>query len=250
MEIKKIREYKSYFLCQCPNPEHTDKHPSAILWKDTGVLRCMGCDFVVKVDFAEDEIIHFSPNLLQEEIKHFPLSQKAIEYLTKRNVFNGREFLVSPEDDSGVAILQRSINRIVGMSIRLFVPLENNMRYIFQGKKMPYSGDLTKFYEGRPLVAFEKTFAWLRALELGMSNIAFVSTNGTKSDWNWWLGLDLSRIVFIFDNDIAGARTRNYLRSKGANAFISSMSTDELEQEELFKLVQQAIKKGLIWNCL
>ncbi len=245
MEIKKIREYKSYFLCQCPNPEHTDKHPSAILWKDTGILRCMGCDFVVKVDLIQDDTIHFAPNLLQEEIKHFPLSKRAIEYLTNRNVFINNEFLVSPEDDSGVAILQRSVNRIVGMSIRLFVPLENNMRYIFQGKKMPYSGDLTKFYEGCPLVAFEKTFAWLHALELGMSNVAFVSTNGTKSDWNWWLGLDLSRIVFIFDNDIAGARTRNYLRSKGANAFISSMPTDELGLEELRKLIRQGLKKVL-----
>lgn len=243
MEVKKVREYKNYFLCQCPNPGHTDKHPSAILWKDTGILRCMGCDFVAKVDFLEEEIIHFAPNLLQEEIKHFPLSQRAIEYLTNRNVFINNEFLVSPEDNSGVAVLQRSVNRIVGMSIRLFVPLENNMRYIFQGKKMPYSGDLTKFYEGHPLIAFEKTFAWLHALELGVKNVAFVNTNGTKSDWNWWLGLDLSRIVFIFDNDIAGVKTRNYLRSKGANAFISSTPTDELGAVELEKLIKQGLKK-------
>ena len=240
--IDRIREYKNYYLCKCPNPLHKDTHPSALLWKDTGILRCMSCDFVAKVDMIDSGDIYFSPSIVEEEIKYYPLTQKAKNYLQLRGITEYNELLVSPEDDSGVGILQTNVNgRVIGMAIRLFNPIENNMRYIFKGRKAPFSGSLSDYYSGVPLIAFEKTFAWLRASGEGVS---FVSTNGTKSDWKFWRRLDLTKIAFVFDNDYAGRKTRDYLTELGAHAFVSSKPTDQIDLSGLI----EKIKEKMLWK--
>lgn len=230
-----IKEYKKYYLCKCPNPEHKDTHPSALLWKDTGVLRCMSCGFTTKIldGFERD----FSPQLLEEEIRYFPLSERAISYLERRGA-KPNEFTVSPHNDSGVGFLQKNVRGdVVGISIRLFTPIEG-MRYIFHGKKMPFTGDIKKMFEGRPTIVFEKSFAWLRTQD---ENVCFLCSNGVNSDWKWWLSLLPRNIVFIFDNDEAGKRARNFLRERGAKAFISTRPTDELDLGELKKLYESVL---------
>lgn len=240
--VRRIKEYKNYYLCECPNPFHNDTHPSALLWKDTGILRCMSCDFIAKVDMMEDENIYFSPSIVEEEIKYYSLSERAKNYLQLRGINEYKELLVSPDDDSGVGILQTNVNGgVIGMSIRLFNPIENNMRYIFKGKKAPFSGSLAGYYSGMPLIAFEKTFAWLRAKD---ESVSFVSTNGTKSDWGFWRKLDLTRIAFVFDNDYAGRKTRDYLLGLGAHAFISVKPTDEIELVDLI----EKVKEKMLWK--
>jgi len=241
--IERIREYKKYFLCKCPNPLHNDSHPSALLWKDTGILRCMSCDFIAKVDMVSEGDIYFSPSVIEEEITYFPLSQEAKNYLALRGIKTYNNLLVSPDDNGGVGILQTTVNgRVIGISIRLFSPIENNMRYIFKGKKAPFSGSLADYYSGKNLIAFEKTFAWLRAFP--DENVSFVSTNGTKSDWSFWRKLDLTRIAFVFDNDYAGRKTRDYLLSIGAHAFVSSKPTDEIDSKSLI----EKIKEKMLWK--
>lgn len=240
--IRRVREYKKYYLCECPNPLHNDSHPSALLWKDTGILRCMSCDYTAKVDISEEEIVSFSPLLLEEEIKYYPLTQQAKDYLALRGVKKYNDLLVSPDDDSGVGVLQTNVNgKVIGISIRLFNPIENNMRYIFKGRKAPFSGNLSDYYSGVPLIAFEKTFAWLRAYGEGVS---FVSTNGTKSDWKFWRRLDLTKIAFVFDNDYAGRKTRDYLTELGAHAFVSSRPTDQIDLSGLI----EKIKEKMLWK--
>lgn len=238
--IKKIKEYKKYFLCECPNPEHKDRHPSAILWKDSGHLICMTCGHKEFVE-TESENKWFDFSVTNEEFKYYPLSERAKDYLNGRGVYEIPSFVHSNSTNSGVSFLQRGVSgKEVGLITRIFNPLEKNMRYAYEGRRAFFTGNLQEYFSThKTIVAFEKVFAMLRASQICGEFIP-VSTNGANINPLDWMIFPKSDIVFIFDNDRAGLKARDKMRNYGFAAFLSKMPSDEIEIDRLERLIDNA----------
>lgn len=243
MEITTVREYQNYFLCKCPNPHHKDTHPSCILWKDTGRFKCMSCDFTGHAD-GFDTSNYFKLPEFDYQPEFYNPSIEVLDYLKQRKVRVVPDFVKTPAHNDGVAFVQSQINgHIIGLTQRMFTPFEN-MRYIYDGRKGSYTGDIKPFFENNyPIIVFEKMFGMLRgvtvATELGLP-LTVLSSNGSNIDWRFWQRFNSANVLFIMDNDMAGTKARDFLRKLGFNAFISRKETDELDDNEMEKLLLHA----------
>lgn len=239
--IKKNREYKKYFLCQCPNPEHKDSHPSAILWKDSGMLICMTCGHKEKIDIEVESEAWFDFSTTHDDFKYFPLSERALNYLNGRGVYRIPEFVFSNSTNSGVSFLQRNLSgQKIGLITRIFNPAEKGMRYSYEGRKAFFTGNLHDYFSThKPIIAFEKVFSMLRASQIDGDFIP-VSTNGVNVNPSDWMIFPKSDVVFVFDNDRAGLKARDKMRNYGFAAFISKMPSDEINIDRLERLINNA----------
>lgn len=239
--ISYVREYQNYYLCFCPS--HNDRNASALLFKDSGMLKCMSCGYTEF--FSTDEFQRkFEPSFVREEIVYYNLSRDAIKYLQQRNVNvdNLPGYVVSDKNNSGVGFLQTEINgKVIGLTVRLFEPFDVSTRYIFYGERSNFTGSLNGFYEERkPIIAFEKTFAALKVNTM-FSDFCAISTNGKNVDERFWSkNFVKSDIVFIFDNDNAGVQARNKMRKSGFYAYVTKNSSDEMSDIELRGVLDNA----------
>ena len=236
-----VKEYKDYYLCYCPS--HNDKHASALLFKDSGMLKCMSCGYT-EFFSTEDFQRKYDPSFVKEEIKYYNLSGKALEYIYQRNINTNKlpSYVVSDKNNDGVGFLQTEINgKVIGLTVRLFNPISNNMRYIFYGQKGNFTGSLDRFYgERKPIIAFEKTFAALKTNTL-FDDCCAISTNGKTLEVSFWRkNFIKSDIVFLFDNDDAGIQARDKMRRFGFHAFITLKPSDELSDNDLRRLIDNA----------
>ena len=240
MDIERVKEYQKYFLCRCPNPHHKDTHPSCILWKDTGKYKCMSCDASGFADNFEANTFFRLPDF-DYEPEYYPLSPEAKDYLKARGVTKFPSFLVTPPHNDSVGFLQTRVNgHVIGLSQRMFIPFASNMRYIYQGTKAPYTGDISPFYEHNyPIIVFEKMFGMLRSLKFA-DGLTPLSSNGSKVDIRFWQRFNSASLLFIMDNDTAGRRAKDFLKERGFNAFCSRISTDEMSDEQMEALLNNA----------
>lgn len=244
MEITTVREYQNYFLCRCPNPYHKDAHPSCILWKDTGRFKCMSCDFTGHAD-GFDTTTHFRLPDFDYKPEFFNPSLEVTNYLKQRNIRIIPDFVVTPQHNDGIGFVQTQINgHVIGLTQRMFSPFSDNMRYIYQGRKGAYTGDIKPFFESNhPLIVFEKMFGMLRGLTIATElalPLTILSSNGSNIDWRFWQRFNSANVLFIMDNDMAGIKARDFLKKLGFNAFISKKETDELSDSEMEKLLIHA----------
>lgn len=244
MEITTVREYANYFLCKCPNPHHKDAHPSCILWKDTGTFKCMSCDFSGVADGFETSDYFKLPDF-DYVPKYYEPSVEVKSYLKSRRVEYIPDFVVAPPHNDGVGFLQTQVNgQIIGLTQRMFNPFGENVRYIYQGRKGSYTGDISPFYENNyPIIVFEKMFGMLRALTIAKNKdipLTLLSSNGSKVDIRFWQRFNTASLVFIMDNDMAGNKAKEFLKKFGFNAFVSKISTDELGDAEMERLLINA----------
>lgn len=244
MEVKTVREYEKYFLCKCPNPHHKDTHPSCILWKDTGRFRCMSCDFSGFADGFEGSDYFRLPDF-DYVPEYYKPSPEVLAYLDARKVRVLPEFVVAPPHNDGVGFLQTHVNgQVIGLTQRMFHPFGENVRYIYQGRKGSYTGDIKPFYENNhPIIVFEKMFGMLRALTISNERsipLTLLSSNGSKLDFKFWQRFNTANLLFIMDNDFAGIKARDFLKKLGFNAFASRRPTDELNDDEMEKLLINA----------
>ena len=244
MEVTTIREYANYFLCKCPNPHHKDSHPSCILWKDTGKFRCMSCDFSGYADGFETSSYFRLPDF-DYIPQYYKPSEEVLKYLDSRKIRVVPEFIVAPPHNDGVGFLQTHINgQIIGLTQRMFNPFGENVRYIYQGRKGSYTGDISPFYNNNHhIVVFEKMFGMLRALTIATERsipLTLLSSNGSKLDYKFWNRFNPANLIFIMDNDMAGNSARDFLRKLGFNAFSSRQETDMLGDNEMEKLLLNA----------
>lgn len=240
MELKKVKEYKHYVLCYCPSPNHHDQHPSCILWKDSNRFKCMACDFsgVASNNFSSAfELPEFDNNF-----EYFSPSQEVKEYIGSRGVRVLPSFLVSTKYNDGVGFLQRNINGdVIGIIQRLFTPFNKSTRYIYEGKKAPFTGDIEQHYKsGSPIIVIEKVFGMMRALTISQEknlDVVVLSSNGVNISLDFWTQFSLSSVAFVMDNDIAGQRTRDRLKQLGYKAFCSKLATDEISDSLMEELI-------------
>mgnify|MGYP001005789887 CR=1 FL=1 len=244
MEVTTVREYANYFLCKCPNPHHKDTHPSCILWKDTGKFKCMSCDFAGFADGFESSNYFKLPDF-DYVPQYFQPSEEVISYLGERKIRHIPQFVVAPPHNDGVGFLQTHVNgQVIGLSQRMFHPFGENIRYIYQGRKGSYTGDITPFYESNcPIIVFEKMFGMLRAYTVAKDwdiPLTLLSSNGSKLDFKFWQRFNSASLLFIMDNDMAGVKARDFLKKLGFNAFVSRNPTDEISDSEMEKLLNNA----------
>lgn len=244
MEVTTVREYQNYYLCKCPNPHHKDNHPSCILWKDTGKFKCMSCDFSGFADGFEGSANFRLPDF-DYVPKYYDASNEIKEYLGLRGVKYTPNFVVSPPHNDGVGFLQTHVNgQVIGLSQRMFNPFGENVRYIYQGRKASFTGDISPFYKDNfPIIVFEKMFGMLRALSVSKEQgipLTLLSSNGSKLDYKFWQRFNSASVIFIMDNDMAGTKARDFLRKLGFNAFVSRSPTDEISDSEMEKLLINA----------
>jgi hypothetical protein len=175
------------------------------------------------------------------EPEYYPLSPEARDYLVARGVKTFPAFVVTPPHNDGVGFLQTQINgRVIGLSQRMFIPFSQNMRYIYQGSKSPYTGDIRPFYENNyPIIVFEKMFGMLRALQFN-SGLTPLSSNGSKVDIRFWQRFNSASLLFVMDNDNAGRQAKEFLKSRGMNAFVSRVPTDEMTDVQMEELLNNA----------
>jgi len=238
--ISFVKEYTNYYLCFCPS--HPDKNPSALLFKDSGMLKCMSCGYMEF--FSTDDFQRkYSPSFVKEDVVYYNLSRTAMNYLTGRgvNTNNLPDYVVSDKNNSGVGFLQRELNGgVIGLTVRLFNPISSTMRYIFYGERSNFTGSLARYYnERKPVIAFEKTFAALKVNSM-FDDCCAISTNGKNVDVKFWLrNFVKSDIVFVFDNDSAGISARDKMRKVGFNSYVTNNS-DELSEKDLRRLIDNA----------
>lgn len=239
-----VREYNKYFLCHCPSPSHNDKHASCILWKDSGMYKCMSCGFngfsedIKRQEYFRLPDFNYSPEF-------YPLTIEAKNYLRSRGVEHIPPFAVSTSSNDGVGFLQREINGdIIGIAQRLFMPLAENMRYSYEGKKSPFTGIIDGHYtKNFPIIVLEKMFGMLRFwsyLQERDEGVVVLSSNGSKVDYNFWSRFSPADIVFIMDNDKAGIKTKDFLKSKGYVSLVSKYPSDQIAKEKIGEVINNA----------
>ena len=236
-----VKEYTNYYLCFCPS--HNDRNPSALLFKDTGMLKCMSCGYT-EFFSVEDFERKYDPSFVKEDLVYYNLSSKALDYLSSRqvNINNLPSYVVSDKNNSGIGFIQTEINgKKIGLTVRLFDPISPSMRYIFYGERGHFTGSLLDYYSKRkPIIAFEKTFAALKANTM-ITDCCVISTNGKNLSLPFWQkNFIKSDIIFLFDNDDAGIQARNKMRKAGFHAFITSKPSDELSDNDLRGVLNNA----------
>ena len=173
--------------------------------------------------------------------EYYELSSEGRGYLKIRGINNIPSFVVTPPHNDGVGFLQTEINgHVIGLTQRMFSPFASNMRYIYQGRKAPYTGDISQFYtNNKPIIVFEKMFGMLRALQFE-SGLTPLSSNGSKVDIRFWQRFNCASILFVMDNDSAGRQAKDFLKSRGMNAFVSRVPTDEMTDTQMEELLANA----------
>lgn len=89
------------------------------------------------------------------------------------------------------------------------------------------------------MIVFEKMFGMLRSLKFA-DGLTPLSSNGSKIDIRFWQRFNSASLLFIMDNDTAGRRAKDFLKERGFNAFCSRISTDEMSDEQMEALLNNA----------
>lgn len=243
---------KRYATCKCPY--HNDKHASAVIYNADKKFVCFTCHVVKPLeevlrflgidaeDFDIDREEFVMPDLLAENFTYSLPTARALEYLNDRGVDTMRlpHYVASPKNDSGLGFLfETMLGKAIGMQIRLFPEhvRAKNVRYILQGERSEMFGSYKEYMTGKYkyLAAFEKAFATLRVQQISdiyNLGIATICTVGSHIQSNLLKLVDLNT-VFFFDNDAAGRRAGDFVKSRGFRVIIPRWPADEMTSVDL-----------------
>lgn len=257
MTLKFVSQNSRYAVCKCPF--HNDRHASAVVYKRDKKFVCFTCNVTMplsevlsKLGIPEDEFDveatdeFLMPDLLEDNFTFAKPSARALDYMNDRRIDTSRlpHYVVSPRGDNGVGFLFKTmLGEPIGMQVRLFPEKMRvqNVRYVLEGKRSEMFGYYreykTKKY--KHLAAFEKAFGTLRAQQVsdlfGLS-VAAICTAGSHIQWNLLNLVDLNT-VFFFDNDRAGRKAGEFVKSRGFRVIIPHCPTDEMNDADLAEML-------------
>lgn len=258
--LKVVRSTPRYFTCKCPF--HNDSHASAMVYTDTMFFICFVCNIrkpleqVLKDIDAEDFDVHreipFEPDLVTETVRFIPPTPRAIAYMQSRGVDTDRlpDYITSVPEDTGVGFkFVDGRGKAIGAQLRIYPEHQGSFsRFVLVGERTPVFGPLREFLLGKyeRVVLFEKAFGCLKAQQAcdahGLS-VACVSSAGSAVQHGIAELFPFGTVAF-YDNDKAGRRAGEKLKTLGFDVFISHIPVDEMPSDELAHTVQEALQ----WN--